>query len=1735
MNQFYPKKSQLTGTRWLARHILLASMLALAGINVAHAVPVLSLPADITANNDAGLCGAVVDFSVTATDDSGTPTVSTLPATGSFFDVGDTTVNAVARSSAGDIAQGSFNVTVSDTELPTVVTQDLEIVLDSNGEFTIDARFILDNAFVSRSDNCGMNNGQVNHSGPRDYTCNNLGANAGVVFSFDVNGNQTRSAITYNVTDPLGVCNSAPVLAPIGNQTIDEGQPLEFTVSASDSDTGDTLTFQIGNPPTGATLIDNADGTATFSWTPSFTQAGNYPDVLITVTDNGVPIKADTETFTIVVGDGMPPTWYLEDVQFDSGAFAIGSFVFDADTDTYSNINISISKENTTNTYGDILPLSPGNANFMLTIPVFMSDLTGQPRHSLDFAESLTNAGGTVDISISPFSSQGVCLNPSCSGNSNAEVVTSGKVTTVQPTNTAPILAVIGNQTVDEGQLLEFTVSASDPDTGDTLTIQLGNAPTGATLIDNADGTATFSWTPGFTQAGNFPDVLITVTDNGVPIKADTETFTITVGDVVNSAPTITSSSSANVNESQTSAIDVDTTDDLDSEGAGLTYSLTGTTDDVQFDIDTNTGVVTFITAPDFETPTDTGADNNYNIQVTVTDSGGLTAVQNIVVTVTDVAGDTTAPTANPSLNPRPNRAGWNNSDVTINWNWSDGHGGSGLDANSCTTNSLVNTDGTSGNLTTCTDVVGNSAESQLVTVNLDKSAPDTIITANPPTTSTTGDANFEFTGSDALSGISGFECTLDTGVIAGTSPCTSPQSYTVQANGTYTFTVRAIDVADNVDPTPASYTWTVDVTNPSEPNLLGQWTLDDGIGTIASDTSGNGNDGTVNGAAWTTAGQVDGALDFDGSDDYVGLGNLNASADSLTISAWINADTFTHLSRQDARIVSKATGTASQDHYFMLSTIKSNGATRLRFRLMTNGLTTTLFGSGGVLTSSTWIHVAAVYDGAQMRLYQDGVEVGNTSKTGNIDQNAVAVWIGRNPDGKRPFDGRIDEVYIYDQALTAAEIAALANTGAGGNQAPTAVALGTPTSGDAPLDVDFDGSGSTDSDGIISTYAWDFGDGSAGSNQQNPMHTYTTAGSYTATLTVTDDEAATATATVAITVTDPNNNNVAPTAAAAGTPTSGNAPLDVDFDGSGSTDSDGTISTYAWDFGDGSAGSNLQNPMHTYNAVGNYTATLTVTDDEGATDTDTIAITVTNPSGSGFFVGLWTLDDGSGAIAGDSSGNGNDGVVNGAAWTTAGQVRGALDFDGNDDYVDLGSLNASADSLTISAWINADTFTHLSRQDARIVSKATGTASQDHYFMLSTIKSNGATRLRFRLMTNGATTTLLGSGGVLTSGTWIHVAAVYDGAQMRLYQDGVEVGNTSKTGNIDQNAVAVWIGRNPDGKRPFDGRIDEVYIYDQALTAAEIAALANTGAGGNQAPTAVALGTPTSGDAPLDVDFDGSGSTDSDGIISTYAWDFGDGSAGSNLQNPTHTYIAAGNYTAILTVTDDEGATNTDTVAITVTNPSGSDLIGHWNLNNDGGTIASDSSGNGNDGIVNGAAWTIDGLLNAALDFDGSDDYVDLGSLNASADSLTISAWINADTFTHLSRQDARIVSKATGTGSQDHYFMLSTIKSNGATRLRFRLMTNGSTTTLFGSGGVLTSGTWIHVAAVYDGAQMRLYQDGVEVGNTSKTGNIDQNAVSVWIGRNPDGKRPFDGRIDEVYIYDRALSPAEIQVLTF
>ena len=158
--------------------------------------------------------------------------------------------------------------------------------------------------------------------------------------------------------------------------------------------------------------------------------------------------------------------------------------------------------------------------------------------------------------------------------------------------------------------------------------------PAGGVVVNNGTDV---SYTPNANFCNNPPgttdDFTYTLTTGGA---TGTATVSVTVT-CVNDAPTINSSASASVEENQTGAIDVQSTDDSDSEMSGLTYAITGGEDDGLFDIDADTGVLTFNMVPDFEFPFEPGGDNDYEVQVTVTDSGGLTDIQDITVTVTNV------------------------------------------------------------------------------------------------------------------------------------------------------------------------------------------------------------------------------------------------------------------------------------------------------------------------------------------------------------------------------------------------------------------------------------------------------------------------------------------------------------------------------------------------------------------------------------------------------------------------------------------------------------------------------------------------------------------------------------------------------------------------------------------------------------------------------------------------------------------------------------------------------------------------------------------------------------------------------------------------------------------------------------------------------------------------------------------------------------------------------------------
>ena len=173
----------------------------------------------------------------------------------------------------------------------------------------------------------------------------------------------------------------------------------------------------------------------------------------------------------------------------------------------------------------------------------------------------------------------------------------------------------------------------------------------------------------------------------------------------------------------------------------------------------------------------------------------------------------------------------------------------------------------------------------------------------------------------------------------------------------------------------------------------------------------------------------------------------------------------------------------------------------------------------------------------------------------------------------------------------------------------------GGPYNGAVGTPVQFNGSGSSDPDGSITTYLWNFGDGASASTV-SPAHAYAAAGTYTVQLTVTDNSGLTGSAQTTVTVVAVTQQ---PPVANPGGPYNGTVGTPVQFNGSGSSDPDGSITAYLWNFGDGASASTVS-PAHAYAAAGTYTVRLTVTDNSGLTGSaqTTVTIAAAPPVGDG-------------------------------------------------------------------------------------------------------------------------------------------------------------------------------------------------------------------------------------------------------------------------------------------------------------------------------------------------------------------------------------------------------------------------------------------------------------------------------------------------------------------------------------
>jgi len=518
-----------------------------------------------------------------------------------------------------------------------------------------------------------------------------------------------------------------------------------------------------------------------------------------------------------------------------------------------------------------------------------------------------------------------------------------------------------------------------------------------------------------------------------------------------------------------------------------------------------------------------------------------------------------------------------------------------------------------------------------------------------------------------------------------------------------------------------------------------------------------------------------------------------------------------------------------------------------------------------------------------------------------------------------------------------------------------------------------------------------------------------------------------------------------------------------------------------------------------------------------------------------------WRFDEGSGNIAHDSSGNGHDGIIEGATWTV-GKIDSCLEFGGDGDrVVDENAPNYlnGLDALSIAIWIKSDV------------------APTDKGFIICEQPDGGDNIITMRYDSagaNGGGTSLLKmavvapndeqqleSSSNLQVTEWQHVALTWSrGEQLKFYVNAVldtpqanGAPRDVSTGDVTTLIVG-WGGKFSDaGVGGWDGLIDDVRIYDHVLSEVQILGAME----GEVWPYAW-------GPEPAD----GAKYVNPNVELS---WSPGDGAQlhivyfGDNFDDVNHD---AGGF-LLETTTYTPGPLELDKVyywrvnefdgvvihkgevwsfrTIPEIDPN---LIGGWKFDEGSGTIAYDSSGNGNDGTLEDGPTVVDGQFGQALAFE--DNRVAIpASDSLTADlfqgSFTFSAWINpkrvGDTWQQIFR------SMKEDDTSNDTLF----INNDGRLSWRGRIGGGWAGGMCETASGVVPADQWTHVAVTGDGTNFRIYVNGT-LSQESAFQTTDGSNATYYLGGDPTWiGESYSGMIDDVLIYNVALSAEEIEAL--
>jgi len=959
--------------------------------------------------------------------------------------------------------------------------------------------------------------------------------------------------------------------------------------------------------------------------------------------------------------------------------------------------------------------------------------------------------------------------------------------------------------------------------------------------------------------------------------------------------------------------------------------------------------------------------------------------------------------------------------------------------------------------------------------------------------------------------------------ITAGEAMYIGRESWSVgNVSTTYIDEVRLYNRALSPGEVSQIYNWTA--------GPVGFWRFEEGSGTSANDISGNSNTGTITqGGGGYDAGKYGKGYNFDNTSTSINAGSgstlddLPATA-GMTVEAWINPKGQGE--NGTGFIVAKNVGTTPSAGW-ILQLAASYGFTFT----VDGGTDLVRTTSTSAISPNTWSHITVTWDGvittaSSVHIFVNGVEASYATTTNGVSRVSDAtssVYIGNDSTGAATFNGTIDEVKIYNYAISQKQIISDYNGGhpIGGSPVGSQAVY---YKFDEGYGTAFHDSGPNKMDGVITGAGW--------TNQGKFGKALFFNGTSSQYATVTDSTGSALDITGAITISAWIKNNVASGGSLDGgivykSPNIFGATntkvyeigfLDGIFywqrgNGAGGDDSlsftwdlgagswhhivavwdgtttseamkiyvDGRLKTkgaaniasirttndplsisghsgaFSYEFFDGlidevkiySSALSVSQIQQDYNqgkslVLGN--AGINTTDGKTASSSAESAYCVPGDTGTCRPpVGEWTFEDQSSSTSvPDSSGNANTGTWGGTGGKhyTVGKIGNSGQFNGSDDRVDIttsSSLTPSA--VSVSAWFNTT-----STNGQIIFRKRTG-----GYGLETGNYASGASagQVSFWYYDGAVNIHTASSTSTYNDGKWHFAEGTFDGANVIIYVDGIQVGKTASSNGIGYFAGNIGIGRDADYNAGyFTGSIDQVKVFDYGRSTAQAAYDYSRG--------------------------------------KSIAWYKFNECTGSNVN---------------------------DSMGIS---PVGVISIGGSGSQNATGTCSTTNSA---------AAWYngVSGKFNYSLNLDGTDDFVTttaFSPLAAAAQTTTSVSW-GGWFYPTTSAASKTLLEKATE-------FQLTT---DASSKPVCGIYYSGAFHNANSGAKALTLSAWNHVVCTYDGANIKTYLNGGLIDVTANTNAITAASSILYMGETSGGANFYKGQIDDVQIFNYPLTATQVK----